>query len=97
MSPELGRKLCDQQPPSSDDELQARQGQRLALISKTGSIAHGDCMARMLPAVANEILEATRKFCDRVPLTGDVHSESLALVSEVSGICHRDLMRRLIE
>ncbi len=94
------RRFCDQLPPQTKSNLSFRNRQAMAVSSWISSIRHADSMARIHPAVADEIFEATRQACDReLPQTDDsvhgVHLQAIALSSQIASICHSDSIRHL--
>jgi hypothetical protein len=77
------RKLCGQQPPADAKEMASRQSQSIALISKIASISHASFMAEKNPNAADPIYQLTKRYCDSVPLTGDVAAKTIAFTSQV--------------
>jgi hypothetical protein len=86
--------FCSREPPATQQELNSRQQQSLYLLSKIGAISHADLMARSHPNASASIMKAVRDFLDRVGTDKSPYSESMALTSIISQLCHADMMRR---
>jgi hypothetical protein len=88
-------KLISQSPPTCDSELKDRQAQHMQLNAKIGSISHASAMSRLMPEVATQIYESTKKFCDDNSLTSDCALAGVALSKQIATICSTATMRRV--
>ncbi len=68
-------------------------GQNLTI--KISAIQFASFAVNRNPSVASNILDCTRQFCERYPLTGDVFAGSQALTAQISDIEFQAMMRRL--
>lgn len=79
--------LCDYEPPTSDAEYNLLFSQSQALTAKISAITDADQMAGNHPHVADRIFDRTQRFCQHVPLAGNVSEASQKLTSEISALC----------
>jgi hypothetical protein len=95
----IAQKYCQQPVPETEEELDIRQNQGVMLIGTIQTLDEAGEMARVQPAVANEILtEARRRVEADLPRTNEEFAayqhEGSSLIAKLQAICHGDRTRR---